>query len=100
MRSRRRLPRASPSRSRALRRLRLTYSITSRRISSRTALMNAPVRELSYAQAIHEAMAIAMEEDSRVFLMGEDIGVYGGAFQVTGDLVNRFGTDRVMDTPI
>ena len=62
--------------------------------------MNAPVRELSYAQAIQEAMAIAMEADERVFLMGEDIGVYGGAFQVTGDLVHRFGTERVMDTPI
>jgi acetoin:2,6-dichlorophenolindophenol oxidoreductase subunit beta len=57
-------------------------------------------RELSYAQAIQEAMAIAMEADERVFLMGEDIGVYGGAFQVTGDLVQRFGTERVMDTPI
>ena len=41
-----------------------------------------------------------MEADERVFLMGEDIGVYGGAFQVTGDLVHRFGDDRVMDTPI
>jgi len=62
--------------------------------------MGASFRELSYAQAIQEAMAIAMEEDDRVFLMGEDIGVYGGAFQVTGDLVHRFGEDRVMDTPI
>ncbi len=62
--------------------------------------MNAVIRELSYAQAIQEALAIAMEEDERVFLMGEDIGVYGGAFQVTGDLVQRFGEDRVMDTPI
>jgi acetoin:2,6-dichlorophenolindophenol oxidoreductase subunit beta len=62
--------------------------------------MNAPIRELSFAQAIQEAMSIAMEADERVFLMGEDIGVYGGAFQVTGDLVHRFGEDRVMDTPI
>ena len=62
--------------------------------------MDANVRELSYAQAIQEAMALAMEADERVFLMGEDIGVYGGAFQVTGDLVHRFGEDRVMDTPI
>ncbi len=62
--------------------------------------MNAMVRELSYAQAIHEALGIAMEQDETVFLMGEDIGVYGGAFQVTGDLINRFGEDRVMDTPI
>jgi acetoin:2,6-dichlorophenolindophenol oxidoreductase subunit beta len=57
-------------------------------------------RELSYAQAIQEALAQAMEADERVFLMGEDVGVYGGAFQVTGDLVHRFGEDRIMDTPI
>jgi acetoin:2,6-dichlorophenolindophenol oxidoreductase subunit beta len=63
--------------------------------------MNAPViRELSYAQAIQEALAQAMDADPRVFLMGEDIGIYGGAFQVTGDLVHRYGEDRVMDTPI
>ena len=57
-------------------------------------------RELSYAEAIREALAIALAGDERVFLMGEDIGVYGGAFQVTGDLVDRFGEERVMDTPI
>lgn len=62
--------------------------------------MDTGVRELSYSQAIQEAMAIAMEADERVILMGEDIGVYGGAFQVTGDLIDRFGPDRVMDTPI
>jgi pyruvate dehydrogenase E1 component beta subunit len=62
--------------------------------------MTSPVRELSFAQAAREAMAIAMEAEDRVFLMGEDIGVYGGAFQVTGDLSRRFGEDRVMDTPI
>ncbi|WP_227308062.1 alpha-ketoacid dehydrogenase subunit beta [Acidisoma cellulosilyticum] len=59
-----------------------------------------PDRELSYSQAIQEAMALAMEADPRVILMGEDIGTYGGAFQVTGDLIHRFGEDRVMDTPI
>ncbi|MBO6637857.1 MAG: alpha-ketoacid dehydrogenase subunit beta [Roseitalea sp.] len=58
------------------------------------------VREISYTQAIREAMDIALSEDERVILMGEDIGVYGGAFQVTGDLVDKYGTDRVMDTPI
>ncbi len=68
--------------------------------------MNAPVqidaqvRELSYAEAIREAMAIALESDPSVILMGEDIGTYGGAFQVTGDLIERFGPERVMDTPI
>ena len=57
-------------------------------------------RTMSYAEAIREAMALAMEADPSVILMGEDIGVYGGAFQVTLDLVDRFGPDRVMDTPI
>jgi pyruvate dehydrogenase E1 component beta subunit len=63
-------------------------------------VQDAEVRTLSYAEAIREAMAIALESDPAVILMGEDIGVYGGAFQVTGDLVDRFGPDRVMDTPI
>jgi pyruvate dehydrogenase E1 component beta subunit len=58
------------------------------------------LRTLSYAEAIREAMAIALEADPTVVLMGEDIGVYGGAFQVTLDLIDRFGPDRVMDTPI
>lgn len=66
--------------------------------------MEAPItsveRELSYAEAIREAMDIALGSDERVILMGEDIGVYGGAFQVTGDLVHKYGEDRVMDTPI
>lgn len=62
----------------------------------------APVqlRELSYAEAAREALAQAMEADERVFLFGEDVGVYGGAFGVSGDLVHRFGKDRVIDTPI
>jgi pyruvate/2-oxoglutarate/acetoin dehydrogenase E1 component len=58
------------------------------------------VRELSYADAVREALAEAMTADERVFVLGEDIGVYGGAFGVTGDLHERFGTERVRDTPI
>ena len=57
-------------------------------------------RELSFAEAIREALDIALASDERVILMGEDIGVYGGAFQVTGDLVHKYGDDRVVDTPI
>ena len=57
-------------------------------------------RELSFAEAIREALSQAMEADQRVFIMGEDIGVYGGAFGVTGDLVHKFGDERVRDTPI
>jgi pyruvate dehydrogenase E1 component beta subunit len=60
----------------------------------------AAVRELTYAEAIREALAQAMEADPRVFLFGEDVGVYGGAFGVSGDLVHRFGRERVIDTPI
>ena len=59
-----------------------------------------PTRELSYAEAIREGLRQAMERDERVFILGEDIGVYGGAFGVTGDLVHQFGPERVLDTPI
>ena len=56
--------------------------------------------EMSFAEAIRDALDIALSRDERVILMGEDIGVYGGAFQVTGDLVHKYGTERVIDTPI
>ncbi|MBA2560757.1 MAG: alpha-ketoacid dehydrogenase subunit beta [Propionibacteriales bacterium] len=57
-------------------------------------------RILTYSEAIREALAEAMSEDERVFMLGEDIGVYGGAFGVSGDLHGRFGGDRIRDTPI
>ena len=57
-------------------------------------------RIITYAEAIREAIGQAMESDPSVFMLGEDIGVYGGAFGVSGDLVHRFGEDRVRDTPI
>ena len=41
-----------------------------------------------------------MERDERVFLLGEDVGIYGGAFKVTDGLPRRFGAERVIDTPI
>jgi pyruvate/2-oxoglutarate/acetoin dehydrogenase E1 component len=58
------------------------------------------VRELTYAEAVRETLADLMDTDERVFLMGEDIGVYGGAFGVTTGLLERFGRERVRDTPI
>jgi acetoin:2,6-dichlorophenolindophenol oxidoreductase subunit beta len=58
------------------------------------------VRELTYAEAVRETLADLMATDERVFLMGEDIGVYGGAFGVTTGLLERFGRERVRDTPI
>ncbi|QNN53863.1 alpha-ketoacid dehydrogenase subunit beta [Nocardioides mesophilus] len=57
-------------------------------------------RVITYAEAVREALAEAMAADDRVFMLGEDIGVYGGAFGVTGDLYHRFGAERVRDTPI
>src|SRR5205085_1819370 len=45
-------------------------------------------------------LAEEMARDDRVFLIGEDIGAYGGAFKVTHELIERFGADRVIDTPI
>jgi 2-oxoisovalerate dehydrogenase E1 component beta subunit len=56
--------------------------------------------QATYLIAIAEALWEEMERDDRVFLLGEDIGVYGGAFKVTEGFIERFGADRVMDTPI
>jgi pyruvate/2-oxoglutarate/acetoin dehydrogenase E1 component len=58
------------------------------------------VREMTYAEAVRETLADLLDTDERVFLMGEDIGVYGGAFGVTTGLLERFGRERVRDTPI
>lgn len=57
-------------------------------------------REITYLEAIREALRQEMQRDERVFLMGEDIGVYGGAFGVTLGLLQEFGEERVIDTPI
>jgi pyruvate/2-oxoglutarate/acetoin dehydrogenase E1 component len=56
--------------------------------------------QATYLIAIAEALWEEMERDERVFLLGEDIGVYGGAFKVTEGFLDRFGAERVMDTPI
>jgi pyruvate/2-oxoglutarate/acetoin dehydrogenase E1 component len=58
------------------------------------------MREITYAQAIKEAMCEEMRQDKRVFLMGEDVGLYGGAFGVSVGMFEEFGEDRVRDTPI
>ncbi len=57
-------------------------------------------RLLTTARAIAEAIAQEMERDERVFVMGEDIGAYGGIFGATQGLLEKFGPERVMDTPI
>lgn len=57
-------------------------------------------RQITYSQAINEAMAEELERDERVFLMGQDVGRFGGVFGVTTGLFDRFGPQRVIDTPI
>ncbi len=56
--------------------------------------------EITYLEAIRQAMWEEMERDERVLILGEDIGVYGGAFKVTKGFLEKFGGDRVIDTPI
>ena len=58
------------------------------------------MREITYAEALNEALRECMDEDERVVLLGEDIGDYGGIFQVTAGLLDKFGPERVMDMPI
>ncbi len=56
--------------------------------------------QTTYVDAIREGIREEMVRDGRVFLLGEDIGVYGGAFKVTDGLIAEFGEERVIDTPI
>src|SRR5262245_33575273 len=57
-------------------------------------------KELTYLEAIREALAEEMRRDPKVFVLGEDVGAYGGAFGVTQGLYDEFGEMRVLDTPI
>src|SRR5262245_43328287 len=57
-------------------------------------------KELSYLEAIREALVEEMRRDAKVFVLGEDVGAYGGAFGVTQGLYDEFGESRVLDTPI
>ena len=56
--------------------------------------------QTTYVDAIREGLREEMQRDPSVFLIGEDIGVYGGAFKVTDGLIGEFGEERVIDTPI
>ena len=58
------------------------------------------MRQITYSQALNEAMREELIKDPSVFLMGEDIGLYGGAYGATRGLVDEFGEERVRDTPI
>lgn len=58
------------------------------------------MREITYAEAIRESMSQVMRRDNDVYLLGEDIGVYGGPFGVTAGMVEEFGPERIRITPI
>src|SRR6185503_136055 len=58
------------------------------------------MREISYLEAIREALFEEMRRDPKVFVLGEDVGAYGGAFGITQGLFEEFGEPRVIDTPI
>src|SRR5690606_1489149 len=61
---------------------------------------HAPPREITYREAVKEALREALQRDRRVFLMGEDVGRYGGCFAVTKGLIDEFGPERIRDTPM
>jgi acetoin:2,6-dichlorophenolindophenol oxidoreductase subunit beta len=67
---------------------------------SRASTMLSMPETATYAKAVNSALRLLLAGDDRVFLAGEDIAVYGGAFGVTDGLVQDFGEDRVRDTPI
>ncbi len=58
------------------------------------------MRSVTFTQLIRETLAAELRRDPSVFLMGEDIGVYGGSFGVTRGLIDEFGPERIRDTPI
>ena len=58
------------------------------------------MKKTTYIEAITEAMREEMERDDKVFLIGEDIGIYGGVFKATKGLLDQFGARRVIDAPI
>ncbi|CAN5801675.1 pyruvate dehydrogenase complex E1 component subunit beta [soil metagenome] len=62
--------------------------------------VSAPSRTITYREAVREAMSEAMRQDDQVFLMGEDVGRYGGSFAVSKGMLEEFGPERVLDTPL
>ncbi|HEY7699631.1 MAG TPA: alpha-ketoacid dehydrogenase subunit beta, partial [Vicinamibacteria bacterium] len=57
-------------------------------------------RSITYREAVREAIREALIADPRVFLMGEDVGAYGGCFAVSKGLFEEFGPERIRDTPL
>ncbi|MDE2862743.1 MAG: alpha-ketoacid dehydrogenase subunit beta, partial [Chloroflexota bacterium] len=57
-------------------------------------------RQIYFNQALNEALDEELARDERVFVLGEEIGVWGGAYKVTADLLDKYGPERIVDTPI
>jgi len=97
-------PKTTPEDVERERALRVQVRALARQVESTTeepAEVSAPtVRRINYAQALNEALREEMDRDERVFIIGEDVGVYGGAYGVTRGLLEAFGQERVRDTPI
>ena len=56
--------------------------------------------QMTYREALRESLSAALESDPRVFLMGEDVGAYGGTYAVTKDFLQKYGPERIIDTPL
>ncbi len=69
-------------------------------VADRRTAAEPATREMFYNEALGDAIRLEMERDERVFVLGEDIAEHGGAFQVTAGLLDKFGPDRIRQTPI
>ncbi|MGB3346022.1 MAG: dehydrogenase E1 component subunit alpha/beta [Candidatus Humimicrobiia bacterium] len=83
----------------------IPVKVTKREIEEETKLRelikkDKNIRQIYYVDALNEAIYEEMERDNRVFVLGEDVGVYGGAYQVTKGLIQKFGEERIRDTAI
>jgi pyruvate dehydrogenase E1 component subunit beta len=85
----------TPDRSRAKR-----ASGSAARAGRRTRAMTGEPVKTSYREAMRAALREALQRDDRVFLMGEDVGRYGGCFGVSLGLLEEFGPERIRDTPL
>ena len=78
-----------------------TYVARSSKLSRAGSSIEAPqMSEITYRQALNEALAEELERDPNVFLMGEEVAQYNGAYKVSQGLLDRFGAKRIIDTPI
>src|SRR3970040_2733479 len=78
----------------------MSVPIPRRANSTRTCIKSEAVPLITYRDALNQALREEMERDPSVFLMGEEVGVYQGAYKVSRGLLEAFGERRVVDTPM